>query len=126
MTDRELINKARDAAEHSYAPYSRFRVGAALECADGTVYKGCNVENVSYGLSICAERVAFTKAISEGKRKFTRIAVYADSDDYCMPCGACRQFMIEFSDEMEVLCAKSGGRYVSYKIRELLAYAFTL
>ena len=126
MTDRELINKAFEASKTAYAPYSYFRVGAALECSSGRVFTGCNVENAALGDTICAERVAITKAVSEGYRSFTRIAVAADSDDYCMPCGSCRQFMSEFSQELEILSAKRDGRYVSYKLSELLPHAFSL
>ena len=126
MTDRELINKAFEASKTAYAPYSHFRVGAALECSSGRVFTGCNVENAALGDTICAERVAITKAVSEGYRSFTRIAVAADSDDYCMPCGSCRQFMSEFSQELEILSAKRDGRYVSYKLSELLPHAFSL
>ncbi|MGI5936655.1 MAG: cytidine deaminase [Oscillospiraceae bacterium] len=126
MNDRELLNLARDAAKNAYAPYSNFPVGAALECEDGSVFVGCNVENAAYGNTICAERVAIAKAVSEGHRNFKRIAIYGDGQNYCMPCGTCRQFMVEFSDEIEVLSAKTGGRYVSYKLKELLPRAFRL
>lgn len=120
MTDRELINLAFEAMEQAYAPYSGFRVGAALECADGSVFLGCNVENAAYGSTICAERTAVVKAVSEGRREFRRIAIAAQSEDYCMPCGACRQVLCEFSTDMEVLSAKKDGRYVSYKLSALL------
>lgn len=120
MTDRELINLAFEAMEQAYAPYSGFRVGAALECADGSVFLGCNVENAAYGSTICAERTAVVKAVSEGRREFRRIAIAAQSEDYCMPCGACRQVLSEFSADMEVLSAKKDGRYVSYKLSALL------
>ena len=125
MTDRELLNKAREAAKNAYVPYSRFPVGAALECEDGTIYLGCNVENAALGSTICAERVAVCKAISEGRLKFKRIAVHGEGENYCMPCGACRQFLNEFSPEMEVLCTKAGGRYVSYPMNQLMPYAFS-
>ena len=124
MTDQELVAVALRARENAYAPYSRFRVGAALECADGTVYTGCNVENAAYGSSICAERTALVKAVSEGHRDFVRVAIWGEGKDYCMPCGACRQFLAEFSDTMEVLCAKAGGRYVSYRLNQLLPHTF--
>ena len=124
MTDKELLALAKKASLNAYVPYSRFAVGAALECEDGTVFTGCNVENAALGSTICAERIACVKAVSEGQRRFKRIAVYADSENFCTPCGACRQFLVEFSPEMEVLCAKSGGRYVSYKLSELLAHSF--
>ena len=123
MTDRELMDIAEKAAKNSYSPYSRFPVGAALECRDGTVYTGCNVENAALGSTICAERTAAVKAVSEGHTDFSRIAIWGGRD-YCMPCGACRQFLAEFSIDMEVLCAKAGGRYVSYKLRELLPHTF--
>lgn len=125
MTDVELLLMAMKASENAYAPYSKFNVGAALECADGTVFTGCNVENSAYGDTICAERTAMVKAISEGKKDFARIAIYADSKDYCYPCGSCRQFMTEFNDgEMTVLCAKGSGGYVSHKLKELLPQVF--
>jgi len=122
MTDRELLNMAREAAKFAYMPYSRFPVGAALECDDGTVYTGCNIENAALGSTICAERVAMGKAISEGRRSFKRIAICGQGENYCMPCGACRQFMSEFSYDMEVLCSKADGRYVSYKLSQLLPH----
>ena len=125
MTDQELVELAFTMLERSYVPYSHFPVGAALECADGTVFTGCNVENAAYGSSICAERTALVKAVSEGHRDdFTRIAVVGNSTEPCWPCGACRQFLSEFSMDIEVLCAKAGGRYVSYKLRELLPHTF--
>ena len=124
MTDRELMDIAEKAAKNSYSPYSRFPVGAALECRDGTGYTGCNVENAALGSTICAERTAAVKAVSEGHTDFSRIAIWGEGRDYCMPCGACRQFLAEFSIDMEVLCAKAGGRYVSYKLRELLPHTF--
>ena len=124
MTDRELMDIAEKAAKNSYSPYSRFPVGAALECRDGTVYTGSNVENAALGSTICAERTAAVKAVSEGHTDFSRIAIWGEGHDYCMPCGACRQFLAEFSIDMEVLCAKAGGRYVSYKLRELLPHTF--
>ena len=126
MNDRELLQKACDASENAYAPYSGFHVGAALECEDGTVFTGCNVENAAYGDTICAERTAIVKAVSEGRRSFRRIAIYAEGKNYCMPCGSCRQVMAEFSPEMEVLCAKAGGSYVSYPLSRLMPYSFNL
>lgn len=125
MTDRELINLARAASKYAYAPYSKFAVGAALECADGTVYTGCNVENSVLSCTICAERCAVLKAVSSGMRRFVKIAVYADSPDYCTPCGTCRQMLSEFAPSMEVLCVRSDGRYVSYKLNQLLPMAFS-
>ena len=124
MTDRELMDMAAEAAKRAYVPYSRFPVGAALECSDGTVFTGCNVENAALGSTICAERTAACKAVSEGHMDFVRIAIWGESKDYCMPCGACRQFLSEFSRDMEALCAKAGGRYVSYKLSELMPHMF--
>lgn len=124
MTDRQLISMAKEASMNAYVPYSRFSVGAALECEDGTVYTGCNVENASLGGSICAERTACLKAVSEGRRSFKRIAIFADSQNWCTPCGICRQFLSEFSPDMEVLCSKAGNRYVIYKLSELLTHRF--
>ena len=126
MTDHELLNLAIRASEHAYAPYSCFKVGAALECENGRVFTGCNVENGALGSTICAERVAICKAVSEGETKFTRIAIYAVSADFCMPCGTCRQVMSEFSQDMEVLSANGAGSYVSYRLDQLLPHTFKL
>ena len=126
MTDRELLNMARDAAQNAYVPYSHFPVGAALECADGAVFTGCNVENAALGSTICAERTAIVKAVSEGRKEFVRIAIFGEGESYCMPCGACRQVMGEFADDMEILCTRSGGRYVSYRLSQLLPHKFEL
>ncbi len=120
MTDRELLNMALEASENAYAPYSGFRVGAALECADGSVFLGCNVENAAFGDTVCAERTAVFKAVSEGRRDFRRIAVAAASEDYCLPCGSCLQVLREFSEDMEILAARGDGHYVSYKLNALL------
>ncbi len=124
MNDRELLRIAKEASLNAYVPYSGFPVGAALECEDGTVYTGCNVENAAYGDTICAERTAVVKAVSEGQRAFTRIAIYGEGKGYCMPCGSCRQVLAEFSPDMEVLCAKAGGSYVSYPLTRLMPYTF--
>ena len=125
MTDRELVDQAIKMLDYSYVPYSKFPVGAALECADGSVFTGCNVENAALGDTICAERTACVKAISEGYRDYVRLAIYAESQNYCMPCGSCRQFLSEFNDgELEILCCKADGRYVSYRLKELLPYTF--
>lgn len=125
MTDQELLDIARQAAGRAYAPYSRFHVGAALECGDGTVFTGCNVENSAYGCCICAERTAMVKAVSEGHRDFARIAIFSpDSADYAMPCGECRQFMAEFNLDMDVITARKDGAYITNKVGDLLACAF--
>ena len=124
MTDRELMDIAEQASKKAYVPYSRFAVGAALECSDGTVYAGCNVENAALGSTICAERTACVKAVSEGHTDFVRIAIYGEGQGYCIPFVVGGQAHSEFSTDMEVLCAKAGGRYVSYKLRELLPHTF--
>lgn len=128
LTDRELLNMAREAARSAYVPYSHFPVGAALECADGSVFTGCNIENAALGSTICAERTAIAKAVSEGRQEFVRIAIFGEGENYCMPCGACRQFLVEFDPdgEVEVLCTRSGGRYVSYRLNQLMPRPFVL
>lgn len=126
MTDRELLILAQEASEKAYAPYSRFKVGAALECMDGSVFTGCNIENSALGSTMCAERVAIYKAVSEGEKDFSRIAIYGEGEDYCMPCGSCRQVLSEFSKDMEILCARSSGGYVSYRLKELMPHPFRL
>lgn len=125
MTDQELMDMAKKAAEYAYVPYSKFPVGAALECSDGTIFTGCNVENAAYGDTICAERTAVVKAVSEGHRDdFIRIAIAGHSADYCWPCGSCRQVLFEFAPDLEVLIAKEGGDFVKLSLRELLAHGF--
>ena len=125
MTRDELCQAAVAMLDRAYIPYSHFPVGAALECADGTVFTGCNIENAAYGATICAERTAIFKAVSEGHRDFVRIVIAGRSEDYCVPCGSCRQFLSEFNDgELEILCCKADGRYVSYRLKELLPYTF--
>ena len=125
MTDRELVDKAIDMLNYSYVPYSGFPVGAAIECADGTVFTGCNVENAAYGSTICAERTALVKAVSEGHRDdFVRIAVVGNSKDYCWPCGSCRQVLFEFAPGLEVLIAREDGDYVKLPLQELLSHGF--
>ena len=124
MTEKELCQKAIDMLDMAYIPYSHFPVGAALECSDGTVYTGCNIENSSYGLTNCAERTAAFKAVSEGHRHFTRIVIAGRSDDYCYPCGACRQVLYEFGPEMEVICLNKKGEEKRLHIKELLPYGF--
>lgn len=120
MTERELMDLAEKASENAYTPYSKFNVGAALECDDGTVYTGCNIENAAYGSTICAERTACVKAVSEGHTKFTRIAIYADAQGYPYPCGACRQFLAEFSYNMDVYITRKDKSFLKYKLSELL------
>ena len=124
MTDRELVRLAGSMRERAYCPYSGFPVGAALECADGTVYTGCNVENAAYGSSICAERTALVKAVSEGRRTFTRLAIAGNSGDCCWPCGACRQMLYEFAPELKILAARRDGSYEETTLSELLPHGF--
>ena len=125
MTERELVDRAFAMLERSYAPYSHFPVGAALECADGTVFTGCNVENAAYGSTICAERTAVVKAVSEGHRDdFVRIAIVGRSEDYCWPCGSCQQVLFEFAPDLECLIARGDGDYVKLPLRELLSHGF--
>ncbi|MDI6710021.1 MAG: cytidine deaminase [Thermoanaerobacterales bacterium] len=126
MTDRELVERALAARSGAYAPYSGFEVGAALLAADGTVYTGANIENASYGLSICAERVAVFKAVSEGRREFTALAVASGGDDYCRPCGACRQVLAEFAPDLRLLMANARGDFRETRLAELLPEAFRL
>ena len=124
MTEKDLCQKAVDMLERSYCPYSHFAVGAALECADGTVFTGCNIETASYTPTICAERTAIFKAVSEGYRDFKRIVIAGRSDDYCVPCGVCRQVMMEFAPDLEVICLIGKGEAKHFTLRELLPYGF--
>jgi cytidine deaminase len=122
---KELIELARQARTHAHAPYSKFPVGAAVECLDGRVFTGCNVENSSYGLTICAEQVALTKAVSEGARDFVRLAVIADAHAPVPPCGACRQLIAELCNAgTEIITANVQGRSQTHTISELLPTAF--
>ena len=125
MTDHALVEQAFAMLERAYVPYSHFPVGAALEGEDGKVYTGCNVENAAYGSSICAERTAIVKAVSEGCREgWTAIAIAGRGEDFCWPCGACRQMLYEFAPELEVLVAKKDHSFVKYRLRELLPQGF--
>jgi len=124
MDIEELISLAKSAKKRAYAPYSGFRVGAALLTREGRVYTGCNIELSSYSLTICAERVALFKAISEGEREFEAMAVVSDSEEPCPPCGACRQVMWEFSGDMKVILANPKGEYRTTSVRDLLPEAF--
>jgi cytidine deaminase len=125
MNNKQLALKAREAQNGSYSPYSKFRVGAALLTQDGEVVLGANIENASYGLTICAERTAFVKAVSEGKKKFKAIAVVGDMDDFCTPCGACRQFMDEFCDkDFEIVLINAKDEIKVLKMSEILPYSF--
>lgn len=124
MTDTELVNLAFSMLEKAYAPYSHFPVGAALEGADGRIFTGCNVENAAFGSCICAERTALVKAVSEGCRTFTRLAVVGNSADYCWPCGSCRQMLYEFAPDLEILAARKDRSFVKFSLRALLPHGF--
>jgi cytidine deaminase len=121
---RQLLEAALAARQNAHAPFSHFKVGAALETADGRIITGCNVENATYGLTICAERVAVLKAVSEGHRQFTRVAVVADTEEPTPPCGACRQILWEFGGDLEVILGNLGGEKARYSLKELLPYPF--
>ncbi|MDA8211214.1 MAG: cytidine deaminase [Clostridia bacterium] len=125
-TVNKLIASAIKAQQMAYAPYSKFRVGAALLTADGQVITGCNVENSAYGLCNCAERTAIFKAVSEGQRAFRAIAIVGDSDAPCAPCGACRQVMVEFAPQMQVIMANPKGEFEAMTAAELLPKFFKL
>ncbi len=122
MKDQELIALATEARRKAYAPYSNYRVGAALLTASGKVYTGANVENASYGLAICAERTAAVKAVSDGERDFVAIAVVTENGG--SPCGACRQVLNEFGPDMRVLIADESGKYAALPLSELLPASF--
>ena len=119
-----LASAALAARENAHAPYSHFRVGAALEDASGHLHTGCNVENATYGLTLCAERVAVFKAISEGARQFRRIAIAADTDVLTPPCGACRQILWEFCGDIEIVLLNSRGKSEVTRLKELFPRAF--
>ena len=124
MTADPLVAAAAIARSRAFAPYSKFQVGAALEAADGAVVMGCNVESASYGLTMCAERTAIFKGVSEGLRRFVKVAVVTDTDTPTPPCGACRQLLWEFGPDAVVLLANLKGDVVQYTVRELLPAAF--
>jgi cytidine deaminase len=119
-----LVEAALAARTNAHAPYSHFQVGAALESTDGRVFTGCNVENATYGLSVCAERVAVFKAISEGARKFQRIAISADTDVLTPPCGACRQILWEFCGDIELTLVNLRGKTETLHLRNLFPRPF--
>jgi len=119
-----LLAAALAARDNAHAPFSNFRVGAALEDDSGRVHTGCNVENATYGLTLCAERVAVFKAVSEGARKFRRIAVAADTDVLTPPCGACRQILWEFCGDVELILGNPRGRSETLRLKDLFPRAF--
>ena len=125
MTDQELVKLAFSMHRFSYVPYSRFPVGAALLCRDGTVFTGCNVENAAFGSTICAERTALLKAVSEGHRDgWEAIAIAGQGADYCWPCGSCRQMLFEFAPDLRVLAARGDGTFLEASLTELLPHGF--
>ena len=125
MTDRELVDQAFSMHQFSYVPYSNFPVGAALLCADDTVFTGCNVESAAYGSTICAERTALLKAVSEGCQKgWKTIAVAGRSEDFCWPCGSCRQMLYEFAPELRVLAVRGDGQFEEMNLSDLLPRGF--
>ena len=124
MTREELKAAAIAMLDRAYVPYSHFPVGAALECDDGTVFTGCNVENASYPAGICAERNAIAHAVAEGYRDFRRIVIAGRGEDFCVPCGICRQVMREFAPDLEILCLNGAGEERTFILPELLPHSF--
>ena len=124
MTREELKAAAVAMLDRAYCPYSHFAVGAALECADGTVFTGCNIENAAYSPGICAERTAVAKAVSEGHTDFIRIVIAGRSADFCVPCGVCRQVLREFAPGIEVICLNGKGEEQVFTLSELLPHSF--
>lgn len=124
MTREELKAAAIAMLDRAYCPYSHFPVGAALECADGTVFTGCNVENAAYPAGICAERNAIAHAVAEGHTDFTRIVIAGRGEGFCTPCGICRQVMREFAPELEIVCLNGAGESQTFTLPELLPHSF--
>lgn len=127
MKEKKMIDIAREVLKNAYAPYSRYKVGAVVEASSGKLYTGCNVENMSFGLTICAERVAVFKAISDGEKIITRIAIVSDDESIPIPCGACLQVMSEFSNgDLEIVVSSRDGKLEKFKLIELLPNPFKL
>ena len=124
MAREELKAAAVTMLDRAYCPYSHFAVGAALECADGTVFTGCNIENAAFSPTICAERTAVAKAVSEGHTDFVRIVVAGRCESFCVPCGVCRQVLREFAPDMEIICLNSKGEEQVFTLSELLPHSF--
>lgn len=122
------LDKLKAAAvamlDRAYCPYSHFAVGAALECADGTVFTGCNIENAAFSPTICAERTAVAKAVSEGHTDFVRIVVAGRCEDFCVPCGVCRQVLREFAPDLEIICLNGKGEEQIFTLPQLLPHSF--
>ena len=123
-TPEEMAGFAEDARKKAFAPFSNFKVGAALETDAGEVIIGCNIESASYGLTVCAERVAIWKAVSDGKQKFSQIAVVVDTDELTPPCGACRQIIWEFCGDIPVTLANLKGKIKTMQMKDILPLAF--
>jgi cytidine deaminase len=124
MTEKELIEKAKRARLKAYAPYSNFKVGAALLTKSGKVYTGANVENSAFGLTVCAERAAVFRAVTRGDKDFVKIVVVTDKNPPVTPCGACRQVLSEFAKDLKIVCANLKGKVERYTLKELLPEAF--
>lgn len=131
MTNAELIIEAKKAREHAYTPYSKFKVGAALVTKSGKIYHGCNIENAAYGPTNCAERTAFFRAVYDGEREFTKIAIVGgpegeEADALCAPCGVCRQVMMEFCDpeNFRIILADGKEKILEFTLKEMLPYGF--
>src|SRR5512142_1051708 len=123
--DQHLIEEAIKARENAVAPFSKFKVGAALRTAAGKIYHGCNVENCTYGLTVCAERVALLSALAAGERSFDAIAVVTQSEEPSTPCGPCRQLMWEYCGDIDVTLANLGGKTIEYKLSQLFPHPFS-
>lgn len=124
MKYKKLIKEAEEARKRAYTPYSKFKVGAAVLTSEGKIFTGCNIENASFGLSICAERVAIFKAISEGHSRLEAIAIIGDTNQFCTPCGACRQVILEFGEDIKVVMSNMKGKITIRRIDKLLPLAF--
>ena len=125
MDDNSLLQAAIKASRHAKAPYSNFRVGAALLCKDGNVFTGCNIESSSFGLSICAERVALVKALSEGETEFTRMAIVAKGNHAVNPCGACLQLLSDYAPNLELVLGNLEGQFKRIELSKLLPFPFS-
>ncbi|WP_028307593.1 cytidine deaminase [Desulfitibacter alkalitolerans] len=125
MDLNQLLERAIEARKNSYSPYSKFPVGAAVLTNDGKLYTGCNVENAAYGITVCAETVAVAKAVSEGSRNIAAVAVAADTAGVCRPCGSCRQFILEFGDEIVIIMGNLKGDRETRSIKELIPFSFS-
>lgn len=121
---KQLIKQALEAQKNAYAPYSKYKVGSAILTTDGTIFTGCNIENASYPCGLCAERTAISKAVSSGFKEFSDIAIAGSSDNFCTPCGICRQMLYEFSPQINVICCKNNGEHKEFSLKELLPQSF--